>query len=113
MGYTNASWTLKCDLIAEYVCRLLAYMDEHGYRQVTPVAPDPSQELSSVVNLTSGYVQRAKAQLPKQGARLPWRVHQNYFKDVRMFRRSPVVDEGVRFSGGAPAQERPELELVA
>ena len=113
MGYTNASWTLKCDLIAEYVCRLLAHMDDHGYRQVTPVAPDASQELSSVVNLTSGYVERARARLPKQGARVPWRVHQNYFKDVRLFRRSPVDDEGVRFSAGAPAEERPELELVA
>ena len=113
MGYTNASWTLKCDLIAEYVCRLLAYMDEHGYRQVTPVPPGASQELSSVVNLTSGYVQRARARLPKQGARVPWRVYQNYFKDVRLFRRSPVDDEGVRFSAGTPAEERPELELVA
>jgi monooxygenase len=113
MGYTNASWTLKCDLIAEYVCRLLAHMEEHGYRQVTPVAPDPSQQLSSVVDLKSNYVQRAAARLPKQGARLPWRVHQNYFKDVRMFRRSPVDDEGVRFSRGAPAEARPELELAA
>ena len=107
MGYTNASWTLKCDLVAEYVCRLLGHMEQHGYRQVTPVAPDASQQLTSVVNLKSGYVQRAAARLPKQGARLPWRVHQNYFKDLRMFRRSPIEDEGVRFSrgragGGAP-----------
>jgi monooxygenase len=104
-GYTNASWTLKCDLVAEYVCRLLAHMEEHGYRQVTPVAPGPEQALSPVVNLSSGYVQRAIARLPKQGARPPWRVYQNWFKDVRLFRRSPVDDEGVRFSPGAPAQD--------
>jgi cation diffusion facilitator CzcD-associated flavoprotein CzcO len=112
LGYTNASWTLKCDLVSEYVCRLLAYMDEHGFRQVTPVAPDASQGLSSVVDLSSGYVQRAVARLPKQGARPPWRVHQNWFKDLRLFRRSPVDDEGVRFSAGAPA-ERPVEEVAA
>jgi cation diffusion facilitator CzcD-associated flavoprotein CzcO len=111
LGYTNASWTLKCDLVAEYVCRLLAHMDEHGFRQVTPLAPPPSERLTSVVDLTSGYVRRAAPRLPKQGVRPPWRVHQNWFKDVRMFRRSPVDDEGVRFSAGAPA-ERP-VKLAA
>ena len=82
-------------------------MDEHGYRQVTPVAPDASQQLSAVVDLKSGYVQRATARLPKQGARLPWRVHQNYFKDLRMFRRSPDRRRGRallerRAGAGAP-----------
>ncbi len=71
LGYTNASWTLKCDLISEYVCRLLTHMDEHGYRQCTPIAPDPSQPLSPVVDLKSGYVLRALDSLPKQGARPP------------------------------------------
>jgi cation diffusion facilitator CzcD-associated flavoprotein CzcO len=113
LGYSNASWTLKCDLVAEYVCRLLAHMDEHGYRQVTPVAPDPSERLEPVVNLTSGYVQRAAARLPRQGARPPWRVHQNWFKDLWLFRRSPVDDEGVRFSAGAPAGDRDRPVEVA
>ena len=67
LGYTNASWTLKCDLVAEHVCRLLDHMDEHGYTQCTPSEPDPALETQPFIDLTSGYVLRSIDALPKQG----------------------------------------------
>jgi monooxygenase len=97
LGYTNASWTLKVDLTAEYVCRLLSYMDRHGYDACTPVAP-AGIERGPLLNLTSGYVLRSAAQLPKQGPRPPWRLYQNYPRDVVMLRHRTVVDEHMRFS---------------
>ena len=92
LGYTNASWTLKCDLVAEYVCRLLNHMDAHGYAIATPQAPDPSLPVEPFIDFNSGYVLRSIADLPKQGATPPWRLHQNYFRDIRMLRRGPVDD---------------------
>ena len=92
LGYTNASWTLKCDLVAEYVCRLLNHMDAHGYAIATPQAPDPSLPVERFIDFNSGYVLRSIADLPKQGATPPWRLHQNYFRDIRMLRRGPVDD---------------------
>ncbi|MGY1808296.1 flavin-containing monooxygenase [Blastococcus sp. SYSU D00669] len=97
IGYTNASWTLKADLVNRYVCRLLRHMDAKGYRVATPVPP-PEGASAPFLDLTSGYVQRSLAQLPKQGSRAPWRLHQNYLKDVRLMRRGPLEDEGIRFS---------------
>jgi cation diffusion facilitator CzcD-associated flavoprotein CzcO len=91
LGYTNASWTLKCELICQYVCRLLRHMDEHGYRQATP-RPSADTERQPFIDLTSGYVQRSLADFPKQGPEAPWRAYQNYILDVRMFRRGPVDD---------------------
>ncbi|WP_088288501.1 NAD(P)/FAD-dependent oxidoreductase [Kineosporia sp. A_224] len=96
VGYTNASWTLKADLVAEYVCRLLTYMDRKGLRRVVPVPP-PTDERLPLLDLRSGYVRRGLDALPKQGPRAPWRVHQNYVRDRVMFRRGRVDDEGVRF----------------
>jgi monooxygenase len=93
LGYTNASWTLKCDLVAEYICRLLAYMDANGYQVATPRAPDPSQPTDPFIDLKSGYVLRSIDQLPKQGATHPWRLHQNYPKDIRLLKRGPVDDQ--------------------
>jgi monooxygenase len=112
LGYTNASWTLKCDLVCEYVCRLLRHMVQCGYDTCTPVAPDPSQPRTPIIDLQSGYVLRAIDRLPKQGSRLPWRLHQNYFKDIRLFRRAPLADEGIRFSRAASDSPAP-AELVA
>ena len=114
VGYTNASWTLKCDLICEYVCRLIAHMDEHGYAYCMPVAPDASEPLQPLLDFSSGYVLRAIDELPKQGMRAPWRLNQNWFKDIGMFRRSPLEDEGMRFvPRGAAKPRSPEEELVA
>lgn len=97
IGYTNASWTLKADLVAHYVCRLLRYLSDHGWDTVTPDASDlgdPSA-LEPLIDLQAGYVLRSVALLPKQGPSTPWRLHQNYPRDVRMLRRGPVTDHVV------------------
>ena len=96
VGYTNASWTLKCDLIAQHVCRLLTYMRAHGYAQVTP-RRDPSLVETPVFDFTSGYVQRAASQLPRQGDRAPWRLYQNYVKDLFTLRHGRVNDPALEF----------------
>lgn len=98
LGYTNASWTLKCELVSQYVCRLLNYMAEHGYHVATPQRPPSHEPTHPFIDLSSGYIQRSAAQLPRQGDRPPWRMYQNYFRDVRLMRKSPVTDEGMRFS---------------
>ncbi|SCF22046.1 Predicted flavoprotein CzcO associated with the cation diffusion facilitator CzcD [Micromonospora purpureochromogenes] len=102
IGYTNASWTLKADLVATYVCRLLRHLDATGQQVVTPVAPG-SGELVPLIDLKSGYVLRSVDALPKQGARAPWRLHQNYARDVLLMKRGRLVDEGIRFSLATPA----------
>ena len=78
VGYTNASWTLKADLVANYVCRLLDAMDNKGATQVIAQAPDPSMKVETVFDLDAGYVRRAAGQVPLQGAKRPWRLAQNY-----------------------------------
>lgn len=98
LGYTNASWTLKCDLCAEYVCRLLDHMDARGFRSATPRAPDPGEPRAPFLDLASGYVQRSIDELPRQGARPPWRLHQNYLRDVHMLRHGALDDEGMAFA---------------
>src|SRR3954452_11383817 len=95
-GYTNASWTLKADLINSYVCRLLNHMVAEGYVSATPVAP-PEGGRDPFVPLTSGYIQRSIAQLPRQASRAPWRVYQNYFLDRRIMGRGRLDDEGMTF----------------
>ncbi|MGI8864573.1 MAG: flavin-containing monooxygenase [Solirubrobacteraceae bacterium] len=112
LGYTNASWTLKCDLVSGYVCRLLNHMDAYGYDRCTPIEPGPDQPRTPIIDFKSGYVLRVVDQLPKQGARTPWRLHQNYIKDIRMFRHAQLEDGAVRFErpAGVPAGQR---ELAA
>ena len=102
IGYTNASWTLKCDLTAEYVCRLLNHMDRHGYASCTPRVNDPDVREEPIIDFTSGYVQRALHTLPKQGSKTPWRLHQNYVRDLSMMRYGRVEDGAMEF-GPAPA----------
>jgi cation diffusion facilitator CzcD-associated flavoprotein CzcO len=96
-GYTNASWTLKCDLTAEYVCRLLKHMDRHGYAQCTPRVIDSELTEEPAIDFTSGYVLRALHTLPRQGSKTPWRVHQNYVKDLSMLRFGRVNDGTMEF----------------
>jgi len=96
-GYTNASWTLRCELTAEYVCRLLNYMDRHRYTQCTAQRPDASIAEAPVVELTSGYVQRALDSLPRQGSRKPWKLYQNYVRDLLNVRFSRVDDGTMEF----------------
>ncbi|MGH9017800.1 MAG: flavin-containing monooxygenase [Acidimicrobiales bacterium] len=110
-GYTNASWTLKSDLVAGYVCRLLRYMDRHGYATCTPNEPDPALPTSPYLDLTSGYVQRSNGvpgTFPRQTTTAPWRVRHNYPLDVLLFRYGRV-DDGVTFAR-APAR-RPASPL--
>lgn len=107
VGYTNASWTLKCDLIAEYVCRLLNYMDQHGYAICAPRVNDPNIEEVPVIDFNSGYVLRALDSLPRQGSKTPWRLHQNYVKDLSMMRYGRVDDGTMEFKP-APVTRRAE-----
>jgi monooxygenase len=102
MGYTNASFTLKTDLVADYVCRLIKHMDANGYRVATPKAPGPDIETEPFIDLKSGYVLRSLDQLPKQAAAHPWRLHQNYAQDIRLLRKGPIDDE-IEFSRGGTA----------
>jgi monooxygenase len=99
-GYTNASWTLKCDLTCEYVCRLLNHMQKHGYRQCTPRNVDPSLVVEPWIDFSSGYVQRSLHTLPKQGSKLPWKLYQNYAFDIMMLRYGSVDDGVMEFQGG-------------
>ena len=97
-GYTNASWTLKCDLTCEYVCRLINYMDRHGYKQCVPHNVDPSITELPSLDFSSGYVQRAIAKMPKQGSKQPWRLYQNYALDIVTLRFGKVDDGVMRYS---------------
>jgi monooxygenase len=100
IGYTNASWTLKADLVSAYVVRLLAHMDETGARSAVPVrSPDVAEQ--PLMDFTSGYVLRALDKLPKQGDRLPWRLRQNYLADLLSIKRAPI-DDGVLDFDTAP-----------
>ena len=107
IGYTNASWTLKCDLTSEYVCRLLNYMDQSSSVMCTPrVSGDVGEE--PVIDFTSGYVVRALPNLPRQGSKTPWRLHQNYLKDLSMMRYGRVDDGTMEFTGrGSPLDAKP------
>ena len=93
-GYTNASWTLKCDLTCEYVCRLLNYMKRHGHRQCTPRNRDPQMQAEPWIDFTSGYVKRAAEHMPKQGPKAPWKLYQNYVRDLLLLRFGRI-DDGV------------------
>lgn len=94
-GYTNASWTLKCDLTCEYVCRLLAHMEKRGKRVCVPRLRDATVEPEPLLDFSSGYVRRALADLPKQGSKVPWKVHQNYALDVLGLRHGPIEDSAL------------------
>jgi cation diffusion facilitator CzcD-associated flavoprotein CzcO len=96
-GYTNASWTLKCDLTCEYVCRILNYMDRHGYAEARP-RKDASVEEAPWLDFSSGYVQRAKDVLPRQGTKKPWKLYQNYALDLVTLRYGKVNDGTLQFS---------------
>ncbi|OLF10346.1 flavin-containing monooxygenase [Actinophytocola xanthii] len=93
IGYTNASWTLKSDLVARYVCRLLKHMAARGLRVATPTPPPGTAATVPLVDLRSGYVLRSVEGLPKQGAAAPWRLYQNYPRDVLLMRYGPVDDD--------------------
>jgi monooxygenase len=97
-GYTNASWTLKADLVCEYVCRLLNHMKRKGYHQCTPRIDDPAMERKPWVDFSSGYIQRAAHKFPKQGTKRPWKLHQNYALDLLNLRYGSIRDSAMVFS---------------
>jgi len=97
-GYTNASWTLKCDLTCEYVCRLLNYMDRRGLASATPRRNDPTVTEAPWLEFTSGYVQRAISSLPRQGSKRPWKLYQNYALDLVTLRFGAVDDGTMEFA---------------
>jgi hypothetical protein len=97
IGYTNASWTLKCDLTCDYVCRLLNYMDDKGYSRCCPRKVDPSVTEEPLMDFSSGYVQRSIAEFPRQGSAAPWKLYQNYVLDRYTLRHAPLVDRSLEF----------------
>ncbi|TNE58096.1 MAG: NAD(P)/FAD-dependent oxidoreductase [Alphaproteobacteria bacterium] len=97
-GYTNASWTLKCDLTCDYVCRLLNHMSETGTHVATPMLNDPSVEEEPWLDFTSSYIERARDQFPKQGNKMPWQLHQDYFKDRKMLHKGALEDGVMEFT---------------
>jgi len=119
VGYTNASWTLKCDLICQYVARLVNYLDANGYVAAVPRPSErdvPTRPFLS--DLKSGYVQRALHLFPQQGDEEPWRVYQNYFRDLALIRRGDIT-QGMEFIRPAergapdPADQRPAEPVAA
>ncbi len=101
LGYPNASWTLKCDLTCEYVCRLLNHMDEHGYQQCAPRINDPSIAAQPMIDFSSGYVRRSIDKFPKQGSKAPWRLRQNYALDIFPMKFGALEDGAIEFSKSA------------
>ena len=115
IGYTNASWTLRADLASTYVCRVLNHMDRHGYRTCKPACDPSTLEARPLLNLNSGYVRRASADLPKQAATAPWLIRQNYFRDSFTMKLSRLEDGILEFSRGvavARAEVRVEVSAV-
>ncbi len=98
VGYTNASWTLKCDLNCQFVAKLINYMNDKAYSSCTPVFDKAEFGEEDLLDLSSGYVQRAKDILPKQGSKKPWKVHQNYIKDLFMLKYGKVDDGHLEFA---------------
>ncbi len=98
IGYTNASWTLKADLVSEFVCRVLNYMDANGFDTVEPQHPGNTVDERPLMDFTPGYVLRALDYLPKAGTVAPWRLKQNYLLDLRLIRRGKVDDEALQFT---------------
>jgi monooxygenase len=96
-GYTNASWTLKADLTSQFLCRLLNHMQRQGFTQCVPRNNDPELEDLPWVDLSSGYFQRALDRLPRQGSQPPWKLHQNYLRDLLQLRLGSLNDGVLQF----------------
>ncbi|MHB9756003.1 flavin-containing monooxygenase [Streptomyces sp. BYX5S] len=115
IGYTNASWTLKADLAADYTARLLAHMRSHGHDIATPVAADGDRSEFSVMGeaLTSGYIARADQVMPRQGTRDPWRLWNNYYRDRAMLQDTAIDDGPLRFEKAGSKDAVQESARVA
>ncbi|HWI42228.1 MAG TPA: NAD(P)/FAD-dependent oxidoreductase [Nocardioides sp.] len=107
IGYTNASWTLKAELAAEYFCRLLQHMRDAGHTRVVPVGDDEVRADASVMgdSMRSGYIRRGNAVMPRQGTRAPWRIFNDYFKDIPLLRSEEIADDTLQFSSTPSSAE--------
>jgi hypothetical protein len=106
-GYTNAAWTLKADLVSEFVCRLLNFMDFDGYDTVVPQHPGDAVEERPFLEFMPGYVLRSLDLLPMQGSVKPWRLNTNYLRDLALIRHGKIADDGLRFSKHPAASAGP------
>lgn len=97
-GYTNSSWTLKVDLLCEHLCRMLDYMDRHGYTTAVPVPSNPSMKKRPMLDFPAGYILRAIDDFPQQGDSGPWTIEMDYWSDHERLRKGPVEDTELRFS---------------
>jgi cation diffusion facilitator CzcD-associated flavoprotein CzcO len=103
-GYTNASWTLRADLLAEYFCRLINFMDSHDYVEARPKEPDPTMPVKPLGNLKSGYLKRAEDRLPREGLKGVWRNPQSYVFDIFRFRLGAIEDGVLEFRRGSDSR---------
>jgi cation diffusion facilitator CzcD-associated flavoprotein CzcO/pimeloyl-ACP methyl ester carboxylesterase len=110
IGYTNSSWTLKVGLLCEHFCRLLAYMDEHGYTTCVPAPSDPAMKTRPLLDFGAGYVQRSIGALPRQGERAPWLMSMDFHADRKLLRTGDVADPELRFTGATAADRFVEVD---
>jgi len=111
IGYVNASWTLRAEVTHTFVCRVLAYLDEHDAESATPVAP-AGMRPRPVLDLTSGYVVRGQDRFPKQGDREPWTIRQNWFVDRRAVRRARIEQDMTFVARRRRATDRRSAQAV-
>ncbi|WP_263588331.1 flavin-containing monooxygenase [Sphingopyxis sp. GC21] len=115
-GYLNASWTLRADIVSEYVCRILNHMRDTGTTVATPLLADPtSLTEENIFDFSSGYIQRALHIMPKNADKLPWRLSQNYVQDRIDMRTGPVDDGVLKFGKAASVSKEasaPALEAA-
>ncbi len=108
VGYTNASWTLKCDLTCEYVTRLLNHLHGRGLRQCTPVNDDPTVTATPLLGLIVGLrAARRRTSSRSRARKFPWQVHQSYLRDYRALRLRGIDDDAMPFSNPEPAAPPP------
>lgn len=103
LGYTNSSWTLKADLVSQFLCRLLGYMDERGYDSCMPVPDDPAMARRPLFDFDAGYVKRALDRMPSSGPAAPWSQSMNYLRDVVAMRHGAIDDGVLRFGRRRPS----------
>jgi len=109
IGYTNRSWALKVDLVAQHLCRLIAHMDARGHTICVPEYPQSSGPTAPLLDLEAGYVQRSLDKLPRAGAGAPWNLSMSHLVNRRQLRKQPLEDPNLRFmSGAGPARPAPE-----
>ncbi len=101
-GYTNAAWTLRADLISKFMCRLINWLDEHGYDYAVPNPPDDMTP-APWTDFQAGYITRVIDDLPKQGDCPPWTNIQNYKRDKKLIGKAPIDDGHMRFGLAAPS----------